>query len=250
TRRRVGEDVIVADQAKLRDREHARDEADEPGEGDSRREGERLESIDPAVRQDASPPLVPQIAGFWRPAFATSTSREPAEVADRAADIRAQVSRFAWPAWNSGARVLSLSLPKRTPFDGDGEFTSVFEAKPANRRVLEEWLRSRALPQEWAASTHSEIGEGVVRTRAAFGSPSLRWKQRYRHEAGGCRPDLSGQPLTISEANERSVGAASCVVPSPRFIGVAAARQDRTLARNHLPQLAGVRSAAPPGQDL
>src|SRR5262249_33824054 len=108
----------------------------------------------------------------------------------------------------------------------------------------------RALPQEWAASTHSENGEGVVRTRAALGSPSLRWKQRYRDEAGGCRPDLSGQPLTISEANERSVGAASCVVPSPRFIGVAAARQDRTLARNHLPQLAGVRSAAPPGQDL
>ena len=95
---------------------------------------------------------------------------------------------------------------------------SVFEVKPADRRVLEKWLRSPTLPQEWGLRARivlaSAEGEGVralARRLKISQSTICQWKRRYRGDglAGLKTRARSGRPKTITEAQERAVVAAT-----------------------------------------
>ena len=94
----------------------------------------------------------------------------------------------------------------------------VFEVKPADRRVLEKWLRSPTLPQEWGLRARIVIasadGEGVRPLSRRLGVSQgtiCKWKRRYRAEgmAGLKTRPRSGRPKTITEAKERAVVAAT-----------------------------------------
>lgn len=95
---------------------------------------------------------------------------------------------------------------------------SVFEVKAADRRVLEQWLRSPTLPQAWGLRARivlaSADGEGVralARRLQVSQSTVCQWKHRYREEglSGLKTRPRSGRPRTISEAKERAVVAAT-----------------------------------------
>jgi transposase len=84
----------------------------------------------------------------------------------------------------------------------------------ADRGVLEQWLRSPTVPQEWGLRAKillaTAAGEGVrAMARRLDVSPTTvcLWRERYRREglAGLRTQPRPGRPRRISEAKERSV---------------------------------------------
>src|SRR5574341_183608 len=84
----------------------------------------------------------------------------------------------------------------------------------ADRAVLEQWLRSPTVPQEWGLRAKillaSAAGEGVrAMARRLEVSPTTvcLWRERYRKEglAGLRTQPRPGRPRRISQAKERSV---------------------------------------------
>lgn len=97
-----------------------------------------------------------------------------------------------------------------------------FTVKERDRAVLEGWLRSPTLPQEWALRAKivlaSAAGEGpraMARRLEVSPNTVCQWRRRYRVEglAGLETRRRSGRPREISEAQERAVLAATMRTP-------------------------------------
>jgi transposase len=88
------------------------------------------------------------------------------------------------------------------------------EVSAADRAVLEQWVRSPTVPQEWGLRARillaTAAGEGVrAMARRLEVSPTTvcLWRERYRNEglAGLRTQPRPGRPRRISQAKERSV---------------------------------------------
>jgi transposase len=97
-----------------------------------------------------------------------------------------------------------------------------FVLKAADRVIVEQWLRSPALPQAWGLRAKivlaSADGEGVREMAWRLGTTTATvclWRRRYRRDgpSGLQTRARSGRPRQISDAKERAVVAATMRAP-------------------------------------